>query len=114
MSAKPKDEKKFEELLAELEEIVQDLEGGQVGLDEALEKYEKGIAALKACYAKLSAAEKKIELLTKTSDGSLKTEPFEEGAKEEKPRASAKKSKPKEKDPAPTGKGGSDPEQSLF
>ncbi len=68
---------RFEDLLAELEEIVGQLEGGQIGLDEALAKYEKGIAALKQCHEILKAAEKKIEILAKNPDGALETRPFE-------------------------------------
>lgn len=69
-------EKTFEDLLDELDEIVRDLEGGQIGLDAALARYEKGIAALKRCYDILRAAERKIEVLTRRPDGTLATEPF--------------------------------------
>lgn len=84
MSAKEAKEKgkkapRFENLLGELETIVGELEGGQIGLDEALEKYEKGIAALRQCHEVLKAAEKKIEILTKNPEGSFETRPLEEG-----------------------------------
>ena len=91
MTTKKQKQQKFEDLLSELEKIVQDLEGGQIGLDEALEKYEKGIAALKECYDILRKAEKRIEILTKNPDGSFDAKPFEgegkEASDEKRPRA---------------------------
>lgn len=86
MSAQPKQPKqpkprkpvKFEELLDRLEGIVRDLEGGRIGLDEALAKYEEGIAALRQCHAILQGAEKRIALLTANPDGTFLTAPFAE------------------------------------
>ncbi len=46
-------EMKFEEALKRLEGIVQDLEDGDLPLDEALDKYEEGIRLSKACAKKL-------------------------------------------------------------
>jgi len=54
----------FEQALAELEGIVQELEDGQVGLEESLARYEKGVGLIKRCYAQLRQAEQKILLLT--------------------------------------------------
>jgi len=68
---------KFEDALNELEAIIQDLESGELTLDESLERYERGIKALNACRKVLGEAEKKIQLLLRTSEGGLKTEPFE-------------------------------------
>lgn len=65
----------FEKALAELELIVQKLEGGQVDLEESISLYERG-AALKAhCEAKLRAAQERIEKIVVSSDGSVKSEP---------------------------------------
>ena len=69
----------FEHSLAELEAIVHDLEEGQLGLAEALARYEEGVRHLKHCYQILEAAERKIELLTGVAeDGTPCTEGFEE------------------------------------
>ena|SRR5436190_18360244 len=69
----------FEHSLAELEAIVHDLEEGQLGLSDALARYEQGVKHLKHCYQLLEAAERKIELLTSVSDdGTPCTEPFGE------------------------------------
>ncbi len=54
----------FEHSLAELEQIVHQLEDGQVPLAEALSRYEQGVKHLKHCYQLLAHAEQKIELLT--------------------------------------------------
>ena len=70
----------FEESLAQLEETVQQLEAGQLGLSESLELYERGIKTLKECHQALSAAERRIELVTGVDEaGNPKTESFDEG-----------------------------------
>ena len=68
--------RKFEEAFKELEEIAGELEGGDIPLDEAIAKYEKGIKALKECYEILGEAEKRIEILSKELDGAMKAAPF--------------------------------------
>jgi len=75
----------FEDALAELEKIIGDLETGELTLDESLERYERGIKALNACRKVLGEAERKIQLLLRTSEGELKTQPFEEGKALEQP-----------------------------
>lgn len=55
----------FEQSLAELESIVAKLEGGQLGLADSLEEYEQGVKHLKSCYNQLTAAERRIELVSK-------------------------------------------------
>jgi exodeoxyribonuclease VII small subunit len=68
----------FEKSLAELEAIVSDLEGGDLGLAAALSRYESGVKHLKACYELLSRAERRIELVTGVdADGNPTAEPFE-------------------------------------
>ncbi len=65
-SAKPKS---FEDALAELEEIVEQLESGAKPLDESLDLYEKGVAALKHCHGILDKAEKRIRTLVQNQNG---------------------------------------------
>lgn len=76
-------EMKFEEALKKLEKIVEDLENGDLSLDEALEKYEEGIRLSKMCAKKLEVAKKKVEILLKSEDGSLELKPFDEKTAEE-------------------------------
>ena len=66
-------EPKFEKDLEKLESIVESLEEGGLSLDASLKKFEDGIQLAKRCEKALSAAEKKIEKLTRTADGSLTT-----------------------------------------
>ena len=54
----------FEEALASLEAIVHDLEEGQIGLADALARYEEGTKLLRQCFSLLEGAERKIELLS--------------------------------------------------
>ena len=72
-----KNRPKFEEHLTRLEKIVEELEGGDLTLDESLARYEEGVKALKKCYEILRDAEKRVEVLLKSDDGTLKTAPFE-------------------------------------
>lgn len=72
-----KKEHKFEDAIAELEAIVAELEGGELPLDQMMERYEKGVKALELCRKILDEAEKKIEILVKAQDGQLKAEPFQ-------------------------------------
>jgi exodeoxyribonuclease VII small subunit len=59
----PADKLKFEAALAELEEIVQGMEGGRLPLEESLESYRRGSELLKHCQQQLSDAERKIQIL---------------------------------------------------
>jgi exodeoxyribonuclease VII small subunit len=60
--------KTFEDALRELEAILSEIEGGDVGLEESLQKYERGNFLIRHCRGVLSAAEKQIEALAKESD----------------------------------------------
>jgi exodeoxyribonuclease VII small subunit len=67
--------KNFEEALGELEQILGEMEGGEVGLEQTLVKYERGAFLIQYCRGVLNGAEKQIELLSKGPDGSLQSEP---------------------------------------
>ena len=69
----------FEQSLERLEDIVHQLEDGQLGLSESLERYEEGVRHLKLCHQALESAERKIELLAGVdADGNPVTEPFDD------------------------------------
>ena len=71
----------FEQALAELEQILRDLEDGTTTLDESLARYERGVGLLKTCYAQLQAAEQKIALLTGLdANGQPALQPFDHAA----------------------------------
>lgn len=79
---------KFEEILKKLEEIVEQLERGDLTLDESLTKYENGIRLYKQCLALLESAEKKVQILVKTESGKFQTEDFFPPQADESPEAS--------------------------
>jgi exodeoxyribonuclease VII small subunit len=66
----------FEESLRKLETIVEQLERGDLALEESLKLFEEGVGLSSACKKELDAAEGRVEMLVKQRDGSLKTEPF--------------------------------------
>ena len=67
----------FEMALDELEAIVAQLEGGQLGLSDSLASYEKGVKFLRHCYLLLENAEKRIAVLSgHDADGRPVVEPF--------------------------------------
>ena len=68
---------KFEDALQRLEQIVDQLETGDLPLDESLKVFEEGVALARRCAKYLEEAEKRIELLTRDQSGLLKAEPFE-------------------------------------
>lgn len=79
MSKKPQPvPKNFEDALRELEQILSEIEGGSVGLEESLVKYERGNFLIQHCRGVLGQAEKQIELLTKDANGELKSEPLDD------------------------------------
>jgi exodeoxyribonuclease VII small subunit len=67
---------KFEDSLARLEQIVSQLEAGNLPLEESLKVFEEGIALARHCARYLEEAEKRIEILTKDDQGALGTTPF--------------------------------------
>jgi exodeoxyribonuclease VII small subunit len=65
----------FEEALAELEQIVRRLEGGQVRLDEAIVSYERGALLKRHCERKLNEAQQRVDRIVIGSDGAITAEP---------------------------------------
>ena len=61
----PKEKLSFEQALTRLEQIVSQIEGGKVPLEESIEKYAQGIELIKQCRAILESAERKIQVLAK-------------------------------------------------
>ena len=69
-------EKKFEDAMKELEEIVKRLESGDLPLEESLKIFEEGIALSRYCFKKLEEAEKKVSILISDERG-IRKEPFQ-------------------------------------
>ncbi len=69
---KKKQTETFEDSLKKLELIAERLESAELGLDESIIEFEKGMKHAAYCHARLEEAEQKIEILQKTRSGSLK------------------------------------------
>lgn len=71
-----KAKKTFEESLQELDDIVEGLEKGELGLDESMALFQKGMELSKFCNAKIEEAEKKISILIENEKGDLIEDEF--------------------------------------
>ncbi len=70
--------KTFEKAMQQLEQIVADLETGDIPLDKALKKFEEGMSLSKFCADRLDETEKKVSLLLADSQGQLEEHDFSE------------------------------------
>lgn len=66
----------FETIIKELEEIAQELENGELSLEQSVEKFERGMKLSAKCNEILETAEKRITMLVKESNGEMKEEAF--------------------------------------
>jgi exodeoxyribonuclease VII small subunit len=66
----------FEKSLKQLEQIVQELESGNLPLEKAMKKFEEGVKLSKYCSEKLDETEKKISVLLHDNKGNTTEEPF--------------------------------------
>jgi len=66
----------FEKSLKQLEQIVQELESGNLPLEKAMKKFEEGVKLSKYCSEKLDETEKKISVLLHDNKGNIAEEPF--------------------------------------
>ncbi len=71
MTKKESANKNFEVALEELEQVVEQLESGDLPLDDSLAAFEKGVGLVKFCNQKLNEVEKRVELLVKDREGNL-------------------------------------------
>ena len=68
--------KTFESALEELEQIVKEMESGELNLEDAVKKYELGMKHSKFCLDTLDKIEKKISQITVDHSGKIKEEPL--------------------------------------
>ena len=59
----------LEKALADLEELVEELESGELPLEKAMKKFEDGIKLTRGCQSALKEAEQKVEILLKSAGG---------------------------------------------
>jgi exodeoxyribonuclease VII small subunit len=100
----------FESALKKLDEIVHALESEDHPIEEALKKFEEGIALSKFCSQKLDETERKIGILLKGQDGAIHTQPTDEDLtlsidkpSIDKPKKSESTDKPKKSDKPASG-----------
>jgi exodeoxyribonuclease VII small subunit len=68
----------FESALKELETLVEDMEQGDISLEESLQKFERGIALSRACQQALQDAEQKVQILIEKKQADTLTDFNEE------------------------------------
>jgi len=73
----------FENALENLEQLVEQIESGELSLEDALAAFEQGVSLVRYCNQKLTEIEQKIELLVKDKDGKLQLTAFNVGAAEQ-------------------------------
>jgi exodeoxyribonuclease VII small subunit len=69
-------QKTFDQALKQLEQIVEELEKGDMPLEKALKRFEEGIKLSRFCSDRLDETEKKVSLLIQDPDGRTVTQPF--------------------------------------
>ncbi len=74
----PAEELKFEEAMAALEEIVRQLETGDIPLEDSLAAFERGVGLVRLLHQRLDAVQAKIEELTHDDRGNVTTRPLDE------------------------------------
>ncbi len=72
-----KNKTNFEQSIKELEDIVKQLERGELSLDESLDFFQKGVELSKVCSKMLDEAEQRINILVKDKNGEVVEKPFE-------------------------------------
>ena len=68
----------FEEAILELEQIVEDLERGDIELEDSISIYERGVILKAHCEEKLKTAKMKIDKIVSHPDGDFSSEPLDE------------------------------------
>jgi exodeoxyribonuclease VII small subunit len=69
----------FEDSYARLEQVIQELEAGDLGLEESIALYEEGVKLAEHCGRKLDSAELSVTQLVSGVEGQVDEAPFEEG-----------------------------------
>jgi exodeoxyribonuclease VII small subunit len=77
---KPAPEANFEQAMKRLEEIVEQMESGELPLEDLIVRYEEGMKLVKVCQERLASAEQRIEIITRNSAGKPVVKKFEPAA----------------------------------
>ena len=68
----------YEKAMAQLKELTNQLESGELTLDESLEVYSKAVQLIKLCNKKLQDTQKQMTVLIENFEGEMKEVPFKE------------------------------------
>jgi exodeoxyribonuclease VII small subunit len=68
--------KTFEQSMKQLEQIIQELESGDLPLEKAIKKFEEGIQLSRSCSKMLDETDKKVSILLEDTEGNIKETPF--------------------------------------
>jgi exodeoxyribonuclease VII small subunit len=71
----------YDAVVAKLERVVSELEGGQLTLEQSIERFAEGVKLARDASRKLDDAERRVELLVRSADGGEEAVPFEPEAK---------------------------------
>jgi exodeoxyribonuclease VII small subunit len=77
---KPAPEANFEQAMKRLETIVEQMESGELSLEDLIVRYEEGMKLVKVCQERLASAEQRIEIITRNSAGKPVVRKFEPAA----------------------------------
>ena len=77
---KPAPEANFERAMKRLEEIVEQMESGELSLEDLIVRYEEGMKLVKVCQERLASAEQRIEIITRNNVGKPVVKKFEPAA----------------------------------
>jgi exodeoxyribonuclease VII small subunit len=77
--AAPAPPEPYDALVARLEKVVAELEGGELTLEQSIEKFAEGVALSRDASRKLDEAERRVETLLRAEDGSVASRPLEDG-----------------------------------
>ena len=77
---KPAPEANFEQAMKRLEAIVEQMESGELSLENLIVRYEEGMKLVKVCQERLASAEQRIEIITRNSAGKPVVRKFEPAA----------------------------------
>lgn len=75
-------EMSFEKAMKRIEEIVTDLEGGELPLEKSLDRFEEAVKLARSCQRKLEQAQARISKLVKTGEDGFTLEPLDESSED--------------------------------
>lgn len=71
MAKKTRKSTNFETAIAELESLVEEMEQGEISLEDSLKKFERGIELTRTCQKALQDAEQKVQILVEKKEGDV-------------------------------------------